>query len=44
MFPGPFLKREMVTSVRCARVIRDRFIALLLVAGVVAGCVLVWDE
>ena len=44
MFPGPFLKREMVTSVRCARVIRDRLIALLLVAGGVAGCVVVWDE
>ena len=44
MFPGPFLKREMVTSVRCARVIRDRLIALLLVAWGVAGCVVVWDE
>src|SRR6516164_6492738 len=44
MFPGPFLKREMVTSVRSARVIRDRLIALLLVAGVVAGCVFVWDR
>ena len=44
MFPGPFLKREMVTSVRCARVIRDRLIALLLVTGGVAGCVVVWDE
>ena len=40
MFPGPFLKREMVTSVRCARVIRDRLIALLLVAG----GVVVWHE
>src|SRR5262249_13404091 len=44
MFLGPFLRREMVTSVRSARVIRDRPIALLLVTGVVAGCVLVWDE
>src|SRR6516225_8182410 len=44
MFPGPFLKREMVTSVRCARVVRDRLIALLLVAGGVAGCVVVWDR
>jgi hypothetical protein len=44
MFPGPFLKREMVTSVRCGRVIPDRLIALLLVAWVVAGCVGVWDE
>ena len=44
MFPGPFLKREMVTSVRCARVIRDRLIALLVVAWGVAGCVVVWDE
>src|SRR5262249_18414587 len=44
MFLGPFLRREMITSVRSARVIRDRLIALLLVTGVVAGCVLVWDE
>src|SRR4051794_13952288 len=44
MFPGPFLKREMVTSVRSARGIRDRLIALLLVAWGVAGCVAVWDE
>ena len=44
MFPGPFLKREMVTSVRCARVLRDRLIALLLVTGGIAGCVVVWDE
>src|SRR3954462_14076101 len=44
MFPGPFLKREMVASVRCARVIRDRLSALSLVAGGVAGCVVVWDE
>src|SRR3954449_3912195 len=43
MFPGPFLKREIVASVRCARVIRDRLIALLLVTGGVAGCVVVWD-
>ncbi len=44
MFLGPFLRREMITSVRSGKVIRDRLIALLLVAGVVAGCVLVWDE
>src|SRR6516164_7706267 len=44
MFPGPFLKREMVTSVRSARVSRDRLIALLLVAWGVACCVVVWDE
>src|SRR6516165_3225924 len=44
MFLGPFLRREMITSVRSGKVIRDRLIALLLVTGVVAGCVLVWDE
>ena len=44
MYPGPFLSCEMVTSVRCARVIRDRLIALLPVAGGVAGCVVVWAE
>src|SRR5271166_4371961 len=44
MFPGLFLKREMVTSVRSTRVIRDRLIALLLVAWGVAGCVVVWDQ
>src|SRR5262249_56325254 len=43
-FLGPFLRREMITSVRSARVIRNRLIALFLVTGVVAGCVLVWDE
>jgi hypothetical protein len=43
MFLGPFLRREMITSVRSARVIRDRLIAPLLVTAVVAGCVLVWD-
>jgi hypothetical protein len=43
MFLGPFLRREMITSVRSGKVIRDRLIALLLVAGVVAGCVVVWD-
>ncbi len=41
----PSSKREMVTSaVRSARVIRDRIVALLLVTGVVAGCVFVWDR
>src|SRR5262245_42495194 len=44
MFLGPFLRRELITSVRSARVIRDRLIALLLVTGVVAGCVFVGDE
>ena len=44
MVLGPFLRREMITSVRSARVIRDRLIALLLVTAVVAGCVVVWDE
>jgi hypothetical protein len=44
MLLGPFLRREMITSVRSARVSRDRLIALLLVAGVVAGCVFVWDR
>ncbi len=44
MFLGHFLRREMITSVRYGKVIRDRLIALLLVSGVVAGCVLVWDE
>lgn len=44
MFLRPFLRREMITSVRSGNVIRGRLIALLLVAGVVAGCVLVWDE
>jgi hypothetical protein len=44
MFLGPFLRREMTTSVRSARVIHDRLIALLLVTGVVAGCVFVWDQ
>jgi hypothetical protein len=39
MFLGPFLGREMITSVRSARVICDRLIALLLVTGVVAGYV-----
>jgi hypothetical protein len=34
----------MLTSVRAARVIRDRLIALLLVTGVVAGCDFVWDQ
>ena len=44
MLLGPFLRREMITSVRSARVIRDRLIAVSLVTGVVAGCVLVWDQ
>jgi hypothetical protein len=44
MFLGPFLRRELITSVRSARVIRDRLIALLLVTGIFAGCVVVWDE
>jgi ABC-type transport system involved in multi-copper enzyme maturation permease subunit len=44
MVLGPFLRREMITSVRSARVIHDRLMALLLVTGVVAGCVFVWDQ
>src|SRR6516165_4105110 len=44
MFLGPFLRREMITSVRSARVIHDRLIALLLVTVVVASWVFVWDQ
>jgi hypothetical protein len=44
LFIGPLLRREMITSVRCARVLSDRLIALLLVTGSVTGCVVVWDE
>jgi hypothetical protein len=43
LFLGPYLRREMITSVRFARVHSDRLIALLLLRGSVAGCVVVWD-
>jgi hypothetical protein len=43
MSVGPFLRRELATSVRSSRAFADRRGSLLLVAGLVLGCLVVWD-
>ncbi len=40
---GPFLKRTLITSVRRGTIFSERRGAVLLMAAIVAGCVLVWD-
>src|SRR4051795_6167854 len=41
---GPFLRRELITSVRRGTAFSDRRNAVVLVTAVVAGCVVVWDR
>src|SRR4051794_10720678 len=40
---GPFLRRELITSVRRGGAFNDRFIAVVLVTAAIAGCVGFWD-
>jgi ABC-type Na+ efflux pump permease subunit len=40
---GPFLKRELITSVRRGTAFSDRRSAVVLVSVVAAGCVVAWD-
>lgn len=40
---GPFLRRELITSARRGTAFSDRCSAVVLVAAVVVGCVVVWD-
>ena len=40
---GPFLRRELITSVRRGTAFSDRRDAVVLMMAVVAGCVVVWD-
>ena len=41
---GLFLRRALITSVRRGTVFPDRVAAVIVVAAVVAGCVLFWDR
>ncbi len=41
--PLPFLRRELITSVRRGTAFSERRDAVVLMTAVVAGCVLVWD-
>jgi ABC-type Na+ efflux pump permease subunit len=39
----PFLRRELTTSVRNGRALIDRQVAVIIMAMVVAGCLVAWD-
>src|SRR5260370_28306864 len=40
---GPFLRRELIASVRRGTAFSDRRSAVVLISVVVAACVVVWD-
>ena len=44
MSVGPFLWRELITSVRRGTAFSDRRSAVVLMTAVVAGCVVVWNR
>jgi acyl-CoA synthetase (AMP-forming)/AMP-acid ligase II len=41
---GPFLKREMATSARSERALKDRRVAVLMASSAIVGCFLLWDK